>query len=118
LLLRIASKSASMNLERSIRAEDKRVKRADKRLVYATCLAALSRYKELSVRSGRDLKTLDQQLGLTTSKVDSELRKARSAVWIAIQEVSLIGTPRVELRIYQVERVDVGDAEECTGRAH
>lgn len=79
---RLASKSAAENLNRNIRAEDTRIKRADKRAVYVNCLAELSR--------------LDNLLKKQTLADDAQtFRDAETAAWVAVQEITIIGPSAV-----------------------
>ena len=80
LATRLTAKSATKNLERNISAEDARGQRAEKRLIYANCLAALSREREAEL-----------------AKDEQQLSMARTASWIAFQEIRLIGNPQVVL---------------------
>ena len=78
----LASKSASEDLKRNISAENARLKRADKRLIYASFLAAVTKLDDLSLNRKEDHRDLQEFL-------DTE-----RAAWLAVQEIILIGPPR------------------------
>jgi hypothetical protein len=90
---RLASKSATENLRRSITAEDIRAKRAEKRLVYAKCLAALAQYKEFY--------DAPYSTDFMASTGPAEMRDLRAAASIAIQEAELVGSPELAQTAYQ-----------------
>jgi hypothetical protein len=83
---KIASKSAVDNLRISISAEDVRAQRAEKRLIYAKCLAAMAQYRELSW----GLPPFNADLMASTGPTD--LTDVRSAVAMAVSEVELVGS--------------------------
>jgi hypothetical protein len=87
---KIASKSATGDLRIAISAEDARSRRADKRLIYASFLAALSKL--------RDLRTNEHR----TDEDIKELLAAQTAAWVPVLEVGLVGPPQIATAAQQV----------------
>jgi cation transporter-like permease len=83
---RIASKTASKNLEKSIHAKAARIIRAEKRLLYANYLAALTRLREFVALS--ETSTIESLKGQI---------EAQKAMWEAGEEVALIATEEIAL---------------------
>jgi hypothetical protein len=93
---RIAGTTASKNLENSIHAEDARIKRADKRLLYAKYLGALAQLREFMILS-------------ETPTIES--LKAQSAMFTAGQEVALVAPEKIAFMALDIQKKLSGDEE-------
>jgi hypothetical protein len=104
---RLAGKSAAANLQMNIRAEDARTRRTEKRLIYASYLAALTQYRNAAMANLTG--------GRTGAEGDEERRKWDAAAWIAVQEIELVGPPNVVLAAHGVS-VHIAASGEIYGR--
>ncbi len=89
----MASKSAVENLRTSIRAEDARATLAQKRRIYANCLATITDYAIAanSAAGGTELPPAQR------AELLEESSRARSAALNAVSEVDLIAPPEVTI---------------------
>lgn len=75
----------------TINAEDARTQRGEKRLIYANCLAALERCRQ-AVRQAQAHPDGDKE---------HEVFKARTVLWSALQEVTLVGRPPLVVQAHE-----------------
>jgi hypothetical protein len=100
LAARMAAKSAAENLRSSISAEDARANRAEKRRIYAGCVAALTAYFDGTVAPNTgSLLWADKRAVL-----DAELGRTRLAAQVAVSEMDLIGPPEVAIMAHRAMR--------------
>jgi uncharacterized membrane-anchored protein YjiN (DUF445 family) len=88
---RISSRSASEDLKQSITSEDARAKRAEKRVIYANYLGAITSFKNETEKKPKIREIIDRAV------------EAEKAAWVSAQEVSLVGSSDIAtevLRIY------------------
>jgi hypothetical protein len=91
LSAKLTSKSDAANLRTSIAAEDARAKVAEKRRIYANCLAALSAYVAAKTVP---LTNLPPEAGI---RFREEINRTQLAAANAVYEVQLIGPSEVAL---------------------
>jgi hypothetical protein len=89
LSARMAARSAVENLRTSISAEDARAKVAEKRRIYASCLAALGAH---ATANAFPLTTVSPEAGI---RFQEEIIRTRSTAMNAVFEVQLISPSEV-----------------------
>jgi hypothetical protein len=92
LAARMTSKSDAENLRMSISAEDARAKLAEKRRIYANCLAALMDFTNALERWGHETKLPPEQ---RNAEGQDEVVRTRRAAYHTVSEVELIGPTEV-----------------------
>jgi hypothetical protein len=98
LSARMTSKSDAANLRASISAEDTRAKLAEKRRIYASCIAALDAYANYAEYATRaDTLPLAQRAQLL-----GESARSRLAAFYASSEMDLIAPPEVAVWVHRM----------------
>ena len=101
LSARLTSKSDAANLRTSISAEDARANRAEKRRIYAACVAALTAHADVIVGASDELQRLIRSNAV---QVD-DLNRTRLAAQNAVAEVDLIAPTEVAVLTHHAMQV-------------
>ncbi len=97
LSARMTGMSDAKNLRTSIRAEDARARLADKRRIYAGCVAALTAYSDATVAANTSKILLAEQ----RAELEYEVGRTRLAAQVAVSEVDLIAPPEVAIMAHR-----------------
>lgn len=108
LSAKMTSKADAKNLKASIRAEDVRAKLADKRRIYAGCVAALTAYSDATVAANSPKALIKQHV---RAELEYEVGRTRLAAQVAVSEVDLIAPPEVAVMAHRAA-LAVFDASE------
>ena len=109
LSAKMTSKADAKNLRASIRAEDARAKLADKRRIYAGCVAALTAYSDATVAANSPKALIVKQH--VRAELEYEVGRTRLAAQVAVSEVDLIAPPEVAVMAHRAA-LAVFDASE------
>jgi len=96
LSARMTSKSDVKNLRISIRAEDARTRLADRRRIYAGCVAALTAYSDATVANNPKPLLAEQR-----AELEYDVGRTRLAAQVAVSEVDLIAPPEVAIMAHR-----------------
>lgn len=97
LAARMAARSAAENLRTSISAENARANRAEKRRIYAGCVAALTAYFDATVAA----RTVVLLVAGQRAELEAEVGRTRLAAQVATSEMDLIGPPEVAIMAHR-----------------
>jgi len=115
LAAKMAAKSAAENLRTSISAEDARAKVAEKRRIYASCLAALSAH---ATANAFPFTTVPPEAGI---RFQEEINRTRLTAANAVYEVQLISPSEVaglaNIALLALLNADAATQEPVIGKA-
>jgi hypothetical protein len=97
LSAKMTGKSDAENLRTSISAEDRRARLAEKRRIYAGCVAAVTAYSDATVAANTPKMLLAEQ----RAELEHEVGRTRLAAQVAVSEVDLIAPPEVAMMAHR-----------------